>query len=584
MKAEIVVKIRALAEQDKVLELADDFNDLVTEFYRLQEEEEHQWEVEKLERIEAGEKPESIEKPVFEFLEEVKALSTLFHEKRKAEVREKKEIEKKNLEKKQTYLAALKDLIQNEENIGRAIARFRDIQEGWKEIGPIPRDKRQDLQREFSNLVDSFQYNINIYKEIKDHDLNRNLKMKQEIMEKLKALLELDRIKEVEKSLHALQDEWNSIGGTHQADWEQIKGEYWETVNAVYDKIRDFYKDRKEQLAANIESKKVLIEKAREIASHELDSHKAWKKWTDSLIELQNEWKKIGFGPKEENEAVWQEFRAVCNDFFDRKHQFYEKRGEEFGDIKEQKEKLIEEAKELSESTDWKETTKKIIALQKKWKDVGSAGPKYENRLWKRFREPIDKFFTTKDYHFKNKEASEAENLKKKKDLIAKIEAYKPNKDAHKSLDELKKFTEEFTAIGRVPIKEKDDVQKHFKAAMDKQYEGIDLSAEEKDKVLFEARLNGIFTGNNTDRLIEQERIQIRKQIDRCNKELNQYETNLAFFSNADESNPLFKNVMESIRGVNEKIETLKGRLRMLREAEQQAMKEVSVSDEEQGN
>ena len=213
MKAEIVAKIKALAEQEIVLPSANEFNDLVTEFYKIQDEEERQWEIKKLERIEAGEKPEAIEKPVYPLLDEFKVFSNVFKEKKKVEIQAQKDEEKVNLGKKKALIAAFADLVQNEENIGRAIGRFKDIQESWKEVGAIPRDKRQSIQKEFSNLVDTFQYNINIYKEIKDHDLTRNLKLKNEIIEKLKELLTIDKIKDVEKKLHSYQDEWNSIGG-----------------------------------------------------------------------------------------------------------------------------------------------------------------------------------------------------------------------------------------------------------------------------------------------------------------------------------------------------------------------------------
>ena len=237
MKAEIVAQIKTLAEQELVLDSANAFNDLVTEFYKIQDEEERQWKIKKLERIEAGEKPEAIEKPVYPMLSEFRVFSNLFKEKKKVEIQALKELEKVNLGKKKALIAGFSDLVQNEENIGRAIGRFKDIQESWKEVGPITRDKRQGIQKEFSNLVDTFQYNINIYKEIKDHDLSRNSKLKTEVIEKIKGLLELQKIKDVEKKLHAYQDEWNGIGGTHQDDWKKIKKDYWDTVNKVYEKI-----------------------------------------------------------------------------------------------------------------------------------------------------------------------------------------------------------------------------------------------------------------------------------------------------------------------------------------------------------
>ena len=568
MKSEIIARLNELAHQDKVLDSINEYNDLVNEFYRIQNEEERQWEIKKLERIEAGEKPEAIEKPTYELLEEFKKITTLYRDKKKIEVDALKEIEKANLDKKKALVAALADLIQNEENIGRAIARFKDIQDSWKEVGAVPRDKRQDLQNEFSNLVESFRYNINIYKEIKDHDLNRNLKLKKDLIENLKKLTDLEHIKEVEEKLHAYQDEWNNIGGTHQQDWEKIKGEYWETVNGIYEKIHKFYRGRKEERAENLEKKKALVEKAKEIVSREIATHKAWKKQTDSLIALQEEWKTIGFGPKEENNAIWKEFRGICNDFFAKKKEFYGERNSQFDGVKEKKEALIKEVEGIKDSTDWKNTTKQIMDIQKRWKEVGSAGPKHENRLWKEFRAHIDHFFNSKDGHFKKADQSYKENLSAKEALIKKVQEYKMDGDGKKAINDLKEFSAQFAGIGNVPFKEKDRIYKAFKTALDEKYAAVDMDATEKEKMMFEAKLESIRNSHDPENMIDRERGFIRKKIGKLNDEINKFETNMSFFSNADESNPLFKSVMENLTQTKSELEGLKVQLKLLRQLE----------------
>lgn len=573
MKADIIARIDELAHQELVLKDANEFNDLVTEFYKIHDEEERQWEIKKAERIEAGEKPESIEKPVFEGLEEFKRLSQLFKDKKKIEVTAKKDVEKANLEKKRALIAAFTDLIQNEENIGRAIGRFNDIQTSWKEVGPISRDKRQDIQKEFSSLVESFRYNINIYKDIKDHDLNRNLKLKKELIEQLKSLLKIEKIKEVEEKLHAYQDEWNNIGGTHQKDWDEIKDEYWGTVNAIYEKIHKFYQERREERAENIEKKKALIEKVQGIANRETESHKQWQKATEEIIAVQEEWKTIGFGPKEENNAVWKEFRGVCNEFFGRKKEYYGERNSEFDGIKAKKEALIVEVSALRDSTDWKGTTQKIVAIQKRWKEAGSAGPKHENKLWKNFREHIDYFFSTKDAHFEKADADGKANLASKEALIAEIEKFKVGKDAAKAVESLKEFSSKFAEIGNVPFKQKDRVYKAYKSALDAKYDSIDMDKEEKAKVMFESKLNSLLGGKNQEHNLDKERSFIRGKIGKLNAEIAKYETNMAFFANADESNPLFKSVNESIQKTRNEIDALKTQLKMINIAENAANK-----------
>lgn len=569
MKAEIVAKIKELAEQELVLESAHEFNDLVTEFYKIQDEEERQWEVAKLERIDAGENPESIEKPIFPLLAEFKAFSTLFKEKKKVEVQAQKEQEKANLSKKKALIAAFADLVQNEENIGRAIGRFKDIQESWREVGPVPRDKRQGIQKEFSTLVDTFQYNINIYKEIKDHDLTRNLKLKKDVIEQLNGLLELNKIKEVEKKLHGLQEEWDAIGGTHQEDWEKIKSDYWEIVNKVYEKIHGFYEVRRTEQAENIAKKRALIEKAKGLVLTDISSHGAYKKVTDELLELQAEWKTIGFGPKQENEVVWQEFREICNAFFDAKKSFYAERDGQFDAIKKQKEALIQKAYELKETTDWKTGTQQILDLQKKWKTIGSAGPKFENSLWKKFREPIDFFFAAKDNFFAEKDNESATNLAQKKEIIAALKSYELDKDPRAAIEELRNFSKSFADIGNVPFKEKDAIYKEYKEALDRKYNAIELDKGEKEKMLFQAKLDTLLGNSNRDKLLDQERNDLRNKIEGLKKEILQYENNLSFFANADESNPLFKNVMNNIEKAKSEIEAHKLRLKLIREATQ---------------
>lgn len=577
MKSEIVARLNELAHQEKVMASLSEYNDLVTEFYKIQDEEERQWEIKKLERIEAGEKPEAIEKPVFEFLEEFKKLSTLFKDKKKIEVNAQKDIEKANLDKKKALVAALSDLIQNEENIGRALARFKDINESWKEIGPVPRDKRQSIQSEFSNLVESFRYNINIYKDIKDHDLNRNLQLKKELIENIQALTKLKHIKEMEEKLHAFQDDWNNIGGTHQNDWKKIKKEYWDTVNGVYDTIHKFYKDRREERSENLEKKKALLVQVTEINTTEIDSHKVWKKQTDVIIALQEEWKKVGFGPKEENNAIWKEFRGVCNEFFAKKKEFYGDRNSEFDGIKEKKEALIVEVSALRDSTDWKDTTKKIVDIQKRWKEVGSAGPKYENKLWKSFRSHIDHFFNTKDGHYKEAEVADKENLKLKEALIKSLEKYKPVKDAKKAMDKLKEFSSEFAGIGNVPFKEKDRLHKAYKTALDKAYDSIDMDAAEKVAVMFETKLESIESSDNHEYLLDNEREFIRKKIARLNDEINKVETNMSFFANADANNPLLKSANEGLAASKAEVEGLKQQLKMIRILENKLNKPEEV-------
>ena len=469
----------------------------------------------------------------------------------------------------------------NEEHIGKAITTIKEIQTKWKEVGAIPRDKRQSIGKEFTVLMDEFRYNINIYKEIADNDRVKNLSLKKAVIVELKTLLEVEKIRDVESKLHTLQDAWNEIGGTHQEEWEKIKEDYYGTVNTLYEKIRAFYDSRREEQKENILKKITLIEKVMEINKFENIEHKHFQKTTEKILALQEEWKTVGFGPKVENDKVWAMFRGECNSFFDKKKEFYAERNSEFDGIKTKKEELIKQVGAIKESTDWKDTTFKVVNIQKKWKQVGSAGPRNENVLWKEFRKHIDYFFDAKDAHYKKMDADNAGNLKAKEDLIVKLNKYKVGKDVQKTIADLRAMSDEFKNIGNVPFADKDKIYEAYKRALDEKYNQIDLDKEEKAKVLYQAKLDGISSSPNPEKGIDNERYTIRQKVDELTKEKGQLENNLSFFANAKDDNPLLMNARKSISNVQNNIDNCKIQLKMLSQLEKDlAPKEEEVVEE----
>ena len=219
--------------------------------------------------------------------------------------------------------------------------------------------------------------------------------------------------------------------------------------------------------------------------------------------------------------------------------------------------------------------------IQKDWKKVGSAGPKHENVLWKAFRKNIDFFFDAKDAHYKQMDADNAGNLKAKEDLIAKLTDYKVGKDVQKTITDLKQFSQDFKAIGNVPFADKDRVYEAYSLALDSKYQAIDLDKAEKVKVLYQAKLDSMFSSHNPEKAVSDERFNIRQEIEKLNKEKNQLETNLAFFGNADDSNPLLANAKKSIAAVQSKVDDFKAQLKLIKEMEKLAIKEEEVVTEE---
>ena len=571
MKTEIIEKIEALINHEDILSVGDDFKSLTDEFYKIINEEERLFEVEKLERLEAGEKEEEINRPIDELVEKFKEVTQAFKEKRKSLIEAKKAGEQANLTTKKGLITELKELIAQEEHIGKAIKAIQDIQKRWREVGPIPRDKRQDIQKDYSNLMDEFQYNINIYKEIKEHDLTKNAASKETVIDKLKDLENEKSIKIVEQKLHQLQDEWNDIGGTTAEAWESLKENYWNTVNGLYGKIRDFYDGRRAEQKENIIKKLALIDKVDEVLALEPNDTKTWKNATDQILAIQAEWKTVGFGPKKENLIVWKGFRAKCDQFFDAKNDFFKDINADFDKVKVKKEALIEQLSEVKNSENWNETTKLIVNLQRQWKQLGSAGQRNENKLWKKFREPIDAFFAKKDAHFEALDSANEGNLKLKEELIKKIESFEVSKNAKADIAQLQEFSKEFSNIGNVPYKEKDRIYKAYKAVLDAKYSHLDMDKAEKEAILYKARIESMYNSPNMERELDKEALFLRGKIDGLVKEKTQVETNLSFFANSDPKSPLLKSVTSQIEGLESDIKSLKAKLKALYNFDQES-------------
>jgi hypothetical protein len=371
-------------------------------------------------------------------------------------------------------------------------------------------------------------------------------------------------MKEVEVSLKALQNEWEDIGPTKQELWEQIKEDYWNSIKSVYDRIRAHYDAVREQMHENLEAKKELIGKTKELIALERDSIKAWNKHTQQLLEIQENWKKIGFGPKKENEQLWQEFRALCDGFFEGKSTYFESIQGDFDKVAKQKENIISKIEAIKDDENWKRTSEQVLRLQKEWKSAGNAGAKNEQRLWKQFRTACDHFFARKKAFFEELDKANEANLTAKQALIEKIEGYKPNEDKKRTLADLKQFAEEFAAIGQVPFKQKDAVYKAYKTSLDKQYNALGLKGKEKEEVLFQAKLSQISGSADAAELFEKEKQAIRNDINKIKQDMIQLENNLGFFANSKGANALKAEVEKKIEVEREKIEVLKAKLKSI--------------------
>ncbi len=571
-----IEKIKEFVSHDEPLKIGREVNELRTKFedYLLEEERKTQVAVLEANDTNDSEVINKVAEATKKTLTELALLKDSFYElynqfkeKRKAISEEKSTEEKKNLSEKVALINRLREVVTSEENISSAFNALKEIQEKWKTIGDIPREKRNEIQTEYSHLLDDFFYNIKIYRDLKDHDFHRNAQLKHELIDKLKELGKKDKIKEIESQLKVLQNDWNDIGPVPNEEWESIKELYWTEVRSIYNKINRFYDDRREKMLANLEQKKELLLKTKElvISRAEAKTVKAWESLTKEILEIQKKWKSIGFGPKKENDVIWKEFRAECDTFFDAKKEFFASIQQEYDKLAEKKREIIEKAKELKDSTDWKETANKLKQLQNQWKKIGHAGVKHEQKLWKEFRSHCDAFFNARQAVFDEKDQEFEANLKLKETVIEKIKAYKiKGKEKNEILADLKSFSNEFSSIGHVPLKKKDEIFKNFKNAINAHYEAIKMDAEEQEAVMFEAKIDVLKGSGNASRQFAQMKMDLRKQIDAFQKDINQLENNLGFFANSKGAESLKKDVEKKVDALKEKILRVRKQIKLI--------------------
>lgn len=559
-----IEKLKELVSAEDPLTVSTEVNELRTRFDDYLIEAERRMQVAQIEAREAGEEePESADDFGKETFYEI---YSEYKEKRKAASDAKKALEEKNLVEKIALTNRLRDIIQNEENIGAAFAGFKEVQENWKEIGDIPRAKRNEVQSEYSKLIEDFFYNIKIYKELKDHDFHRNMQLKEAVIKELKELAKTESLKEVEGQLKKLQNDWEDIGPVPNDQWERIKDAYWTEVRSVYERVNRYYEDKRAEEQANIDHKKAIIAKAEELHNdtNELDSVKAWEAKTKLLLQLQDDWKKIGFGPRKENEAVWKEFRAKCDAFFEKKRAFYDVVNSEFDVIADKKKELVDKALALKDSVDWTATANELIKLQKQWKDLGHSGKRNEQKLWKNFRSACDHYFNARQAHFAEKDKEFDGNLVEKQKIIDELKVYKAEGDKKEILATLKDFAQRFNALGMVPAKHKNKIYQDFKECLDQHYQSLDMDAKEKESTLFEAKIDTIKSSPDASKKFGEMKFLLRKDIDRLNKEINLLENNLGFFARSKGADALRLDVEKKIAAAQKQIDAIKLRLKQI--------------------
>ena len=495
-----------------------------------------------------------------------KQLLDLFNQRVNDIRRKKQKEENENLEARKAIMEELKSLIAGEENIGTAFQRFAELQEKWKTIGPVPQQHYRDIQNDYSHLRDEFFYHIRIYKELRDHDLRKNTALKQALISDVESLAQKDNVKELEHGVREYQEKWHAIGPVLREEWEAIRDRFSTATRVIYDKIHEHYRIRRAEHEANLNAKQALVEKVKAVTDQLGDAaSKEWRTMTDQVLELQNAWKQIGFATKKDNERIWKEFRAACNVFFDAKKAHFDKLRDQYKDVREKKQALVEEALKLKDSTEWRQTADKLKHLQQQWKDAGSAGPRDENRLWIRFREACDQFFHNRKAVFEKMDAEQAVHAQTKEALIAEIEAFVPSGDRPKDMEALKAFSARWMDSGRVSPKLYDAFSTRYRAALDKHYGQLKFEGEERRRIQFQDRVDEMKAGPDGKYMIEKESRFVKRKIEELESEMRGMERNMGMFNFKSSSGEAMKKDMEKkIEKLARDVERLKGQHREL--------------------
>ena len=456
---------------------------------------------------------------------------------------------KKNLEAKQAFCEAAEKLSENE----NVVEAFRELQNRWREAGPVPATAYRNINDTYQFFVEKFYDMIKINRDLRDLDFKKNLEAKMAFCEAAEKLAENENVVNAFHELQKLHEQWKEFGPVAKEFREDIWNRFKAATAVVNKRYQAHFEELKGQQEENLKAKTTLCERLEEIAAKEVTTSGEWNALSKEIEDIQAEWRKIGFATKKENQKIYDRFRAACDAFFARKRDFYNEFKDNMNENLEKKLDLIKQAEELKLSTDWKKATDQFIALQKQWKEIGAVPRKKSEQLWKKFRGACDEFFASRDAN-STPENDFYGNLKAKKKLIEDILAYEAGEDETANSEALRTFNERWQAIGHVPFKEKDNISKAFKDAMQQKFP------------LFNQRNSGT---RGTGKAPRSPKDILIEKYHALQQDIATYENNIGFFSASKNSAPLIKQMQERIEQAKAELKDLESQIRKSEEGEQ---------------
>ena len=472
----------------------------------------------------------------------------------------------KNLIIRQEIVSKIKDISQLSDNVGAAVRMLGELQKKWKEVGAVSSHKYKDIQAEYSKAIEDIYYNLKIFRDLQEHDLKKNFELKTEIIEKLRALQQSNKIKETERLIKIYRNEWDEIGPVPAPKWDLIKQNYKEVLDQTYIKIKAHYHSFEEQKENNLKLKQEILEKIKELISSVEPKANKWNEATEKVISFQSQWKKIGRTKENENEKTWAEFRNLCDSFFEKKKEFFTGLNQNYSNNRKIKSDLISQAEALQNSMDWQKTGLDLIKLQDTWKKHPGNGDKEESKLFFRFRKACNTFFDAKKKHFENIEASYDINLLSKEEMLKQFNEFKLSDDNNKNREQLKAFSTEWNAIGMVPMKDKKRINDAFYTRLDAFYEEMNIDKKEKGIIQFKTKIDRLAASENAFDLLLKESDFLKKLSDEINANIRTYDNNLGFFKTSKGSNSFLKDIIDKIEIEKSKVTELAEKRKLISE------------------
>ena len=552
-KQEILERVKEIAHGDEN-PVKEEIDHLKTLFYKLHIAER---DAKQKEYLDAGGDPEKYVALPDDDEESFKAEMGIIKEKRAKLFQEQEAEKQENLKRKLAIIEQIKNMVTSPEEANRSYQDFKKLQAEWKEIKAVPAEKANELWRNYQLYVEQFYDLLKLNSEAREYDFRKNLELKTRLCEAAEKLADEPDVISAFHQLQKLHQEYREIGPVAKELREDMWARFKAASTVVNKKHQQHFENLRAKEEDNLARKTALCEKVEAIAQKENKSASDWEKRTREIMDIQAEWKAIGFAPQKMNVKIFERFRAACDDFFGRKAQFFKDMKARFAENAEKKRALVMQAQALQDSTEWKSTSDKLIALQKEWKTIGMVPKKLGDQLWNDFLTACNKFFEARNAANAGTRSQEHANLAKKRDIIQQLKAV-AEEAAADAQETVMKLVDEYQSIGHVPYKEKDKLYKEYHAVTDKIYKELNISTARRRLDNFKSNLKDM--AKRGEDALDNERARLFRQYENIKQEVQTYENNLGFL------NASSKKGSSLIDEMNRKVQKLKDDMNLVRE------------------